>query len=59
MDLEYKLTMQREEKKDKKEDEIKLINEEYNAFSEAFLNEFVYHIVPEKKEEEPKKGGRR
>lgn len=33
MDLEEKLRMQRQQKKEKKEDEIKLINEEYNAFS--------------------------
>jgi hypothetical protein len=59
MDLEEKLKMMREEKKEKKEDEIKIINEDYNAFSEAFLNEFVFHKIPEKKEEEPKRGGRR
>ena len=59
MDLQEKLRMQRQEKKEKKEDEIKSINEEYSKFSEEFLNEFVYHIVPEKKEEQPKKGGRR
>jgi hypothetical protein len=41
--------MQREEKKEKKEDEIRLINEDYNSFSESFLNEFVFKIPVEKK----------
>ena len=50
MDQEERNRIQREEKKEKKEDEFRLINEEYNTYSESFLNEFVYMISPEEKE---------
>ena len=49
--------MEREEKKEKKEDEMRQINEDYAAYTEAFLNEFVYQKPPQQevKEKDKKK----
>ena len=54
MDQEERNRIQKEEKKEKKEDEIRVINEEYDSYTQEFLNEFVYHIKPEDEPKSPK-----
>lgn len=57
--MEEKIRMMREEKKEKKEDQQKIINEDYKIFSEAYINQFILKIPVEKKEEEVKKHNKR
>lgn len=45
--MEERIRAQKEEKKEKREDEERQINAEYEEFATKYLNEVIYGLPPE------------